>query len=35
MRLQDKISAKTIGVPRGSKKLAGDRPLISAVPASV
>ena len=35
MRLQDKISAKTIGLPRGSKALAEDRPLIGATPAAV
>jgi len=35
MRLQDKISAKTIGLPRGSKRLAEDRPLIATAPAAV
>ena len=35
MRLQDKISAKTIGLPRGAKKLAVDRPPIAAAPAAV
>src|SRR6266852_5275749 len=29
MRLQDKISAKTIGLPRGAKAAAADRPLIA------
>ena len=35
MRLQDKITARTIGLPRGSKKLAHDRPLIATEPATV
>jgi NADH-quinone oxidoreductase subunit B len=35
MRLQDKISARTIGLPRGSKRLAGERPLIATEPAAV
>jgi len=35
MRLQDKITARTIGLPRGSKKAAQDRPLIAPAPAAV
>ena len=35
MRLQDKISARTIGLPRGSKAAAEDRPLIAPAPAAV
>jgi len=35
MRLQDKINAHTIGIPRGAKKLAADRPLVIASPAAV
>ena len=35
MRLQDKISARTIGLPRGSKAAAHDRPLIATAPAAV
>ena len=35
MRLQDKISAKTIGLPRGAKAAAADRPLIAPAPAAV
>jgi hypothetical protein len=35
MRLQDKISARTIGLPRGSKRLAAERPLIAPEPATV
>ena len=35
MRLQDKISAKTIGLPRGAKAAAEDRPLIATAPAAV
>ena len=33
MRLQDKITARTIGLPRGSKAVAEDRPLVAPVPA--
>jgi NADH-quinone oxidoreductase subunit B len=33
MRLQDKITAKTIGLPRGSKAVAADRPLVAPAPA--
>ena len=35
MRLQDKINARTIGIPRGSRAAAEDRPLIATVPATV
>ena len=35
MRLQDKITARTIGLPRGSRKAAEDRPLIAPAPAAV
>ncbi|WP_428939458.1 NADH-quinone oxidoreductase subunit B [Fontivita pretiosa] len=35
MRLQDKIAARTIGLPRGAKKLADERPLIVPEPAAV
>jgi len=35
MRLQDKISAKTIGLPRGAKAVADMRPLIGPTPATV
>src|SRR6185503_2287045 len=35
MRLQDKINARTIGIPRGSRAAAADRPLIATVPATV
>src|SRR5207344_1133605 len=35
MRLQDKISAKTIGLPRGAKAVADMRPLIIPTPATV
>ncbi len=35
MRLQDKITARTIGLPRGSKKAAEDRPLVAPAPAAV
>ena len=35
MRLQDKITAKTIGLPRGAKAVAEDRPLIAPSPAAV
>ena len=35
MRLQDKITAKTIGVPRGAMAAAKDRPLIYGAPAAV
>ncbi len=35
MRLQDKISARTIGLPRGAKKAAEDRPLVATAPAAV
>ena len=35
MRLQDKISAKTIGLPRGAKAAADSRPLVAAAPAAV
>ena len=35
MRLQDKITAKTIGLPVGAKKLAWDRPLVAPSPATV
>jgi NADH-quinone oxidoreductase subunit B len=35
MRLQDKISAKTIGMPVGARKLAWDRPLVAPSPAAV
>jgi NADH-quinone oxidoreductase subunit B len=35
MRLQDKITARTIGLPRGSKKAAADRPLVAPAPAAV
>jgi NADH-quinone oxidoreductase subunit B len=35
MRLQDKISAKTIGLPRGSRAAADARPLVATAPASV
>jgi NADH-quinone oxidoreductase subunit B len=34
MRLQDKITAKTIGLPRGSRKLANARPLIATASAT-
>jgi NADH-quinone oxidoreductase subunit B len=34
MRLQDKIAAKTIGLPRGAKSAVVDRPLVAA-PAAV
>src|SRR4028119_2260906 len=33
MRLQDKISAKTIGMPRGARAVAEDRPLIAPAAA--
>src|SRR4051795_10749271 len=33
MRLQDKISARTIGLPKGSKRIAEDRPLVAPAPA--
>ncbi len=33
MRLQDKINAKTIGLPRGARAAAADRPLVAPVPA--
>jgi hypothetical protein len=35
MRLQDKITAKTIGLPRGAKAAAVDRPLMAPSPAAV
>ena len=35
LKLQDKIMAKTIGLPRGSRALADDRPLIAPAPAAV
>jgi NADH-quinone oxidoreductase subunit B len=35
MRLQDKISAKTIGMPVGARKLAWNRPLVATSPAAV
>jgi NADH-quinone oxidoreductase subunit B len=35
MRLQDKITARTIGLPRGAKKVAEDRPLVATIPATV
>jgi NADH-quinone oxidoreductase subunit B len=35
MRLQDKITAKSIGLPRGAKAAAEDRPLIAPTPAAV
>jgi NADH-quinone oxidoreductase subunit B len=35
MRLQDKISARTIGLPRGSRKASADRPLVATAPAAV
>jgi len=35
MRLQDKISAKTIGLPRGSRAAADARPLVATAPAAV
>ena len=35
MRLQDKISAKSIGMPRGARAVAEDRPLIATAPAAV
>ena len=35
MRLQDKITAKTIGLPRGARALAEDRPLVAPAPAAV
>jgi hypothetical protein len=35
MRLQDKISARTIGLPRGAKSTAADRPLVATAPAAV
>jgi hypothetical protein len=35
MRLQDKISARTIGLPKGSRAVADDRPLIATAPAAV
>jgi len=35
MRLQDKITAKTIGLPRGAKAAAEDRPLMAPSPAAV
>ena len=35
MRLQDKISARTIGLPRGSRAVSDDRPLIATAPAAV
>ena len=35
MRLQDKISARTIGIPRGARAAAADRPLIATAPAAV
>ena len=35
MRLQDKISAKTIGLPRGARAVADERPLVAAAPAAV
>jgi NADH-quinone oxidoreductase subunit B len=35
MRLQDKISARTIGLPRGARAVAEDRPLVAPAPAAV
>jgi hypothetical protein len=35
MRLQDKISARTIGLPRGARQAAETRPLVAPVPAAV
>ena len=35
MRLQDKISAKTIGLPRGARAAAATRPLVATAPAAV
>jgi NADH-quinone oxidoreductase subunit B len=35
MRLQDKIQARTIGLPRGAKAAAEHRPLIATAPATV
>jgi hypothetical protein len=35
MRLQDKITAKTIGMPRGARAVAEDRPLMAGSPAAV
>src|SRR6201986_3625357 len=35
MRLQDKTSAKTIGLPRGARKASEMRPLVAPMPAAV
>ena len=35
MRLQDKINAKTIGLPRGARAIQEDRPLVAPVPTAV
>ncbi len=35
MRLQDKISARTIGLPRGARAVADERPLVVPTPATV
>ena len=35
MRLQDKISARTIGLPRGAKAVAYDGPPVAPAPAAV
>src|SRR5688500_18221201 len=35
MRIQDKISARTIGLPRGARAAADDRPLVAPMPAAV
>jgi hypothetical protein len=35
MRLQDKITARTIGLPKGARAAADDRPLVAPMPAAV
>lgn len=35
MRLQDKIMAKTIGLPRGARALSQQRPLVPGAPSAV
>jgi NADH-quinone oxidoreductase subunit B len=35
MRLQDKITARTIGLPKGARRAAQDRPLVATAPATV
>ncbi len=35
MRLQDKISAKTIGLPRGARAASVTRPLVATMPSAV